>query len=294
MSFIVLGATGHVGSAVVQELLNAGERVTAVIRDRGKAQVLQNLGAALAEIDVRDTLALRSVFQKGKRAFLLNPPAPVSSNIDVEERRTAAAIVEALHGSGLELVVAQSTYGAQSGRSNGDLGVLFEFEKALEAQPIPVTVQRGAYYMSNWDGMLEAARGGVLPSMFPADFRLPMVAPRDLGRQAAEALMSDRAQTKLFYTEGPKRYTPADVADAFGSALKRTVKVIATPPDGWMEAFQKIGFSDKAARSYAKMTEVTLQSEGDWPENAIRGAVGLKEYVQSVVSLADRPNGLHA
>ena len=44
----------------------------------------------------------------GKRAFLLNPPAAPSSDTDVEERATVAAIVEALEGSGLEKVVAAS------------------------------------------------------------------------------------------------------------------------------------------------------------------------------------------
>jgi uncharacterized protein YbjT (DUF2867 family) len=62
-----------------------------------------------------------------------------------------------LDGSGLEKIVAQSTYGAQPGEGKGDLNVLYDLEQALAAQPISVSVIRAAYYMSNWDAALKTA-----------------------------------------------------------------------------------------------------------------------------------------
>jgi NAD(P)-dependent dehydrogenase (short-subunit alcohol dehydrogenase family) len=74
---IVLGATGHVGSAVTNALLAAGERVTVVTRDEAKADAWIARGAEAAVVDVGRADALRAVFRQGKRAFLLNPPASV-------------------------------------------------------------------------------------------------------------------------------------------------------------------------------------------------------------------------
>lgn len=187
---------------------------------------------SIAVVDVGDAKALRAIFRTGQRAFLLNPPAPVSGDKDTEERRTASAIVEALDGSGLEKVVAQSTFGAQAGRRKGDLSVLYEFEGALQAQPIPVTIQRGAYYMSNWASMVDAARQGILPSMFPSDFPLPMVAPAGLGREAASLLRQGPEHTGTIHIEGPERYKPRDVAHAFAASLGRSVDVAVTPRKG--------------------------------------------------------------
>ncbi|TGR60102.1 NmrA family transcriptional regulator, partial [bacterium M00.F.Ca.ET.194.01.1.1] len=93
-----------------------------------------------------------------RRAFLLNPPADPATDTDAEEQKTVAAIVTALAGSGLEKVVAESTYGAQPGEGIGDLSVLYGFEQKLKAQTIPASIIRAAYYMSNWDQALETAR----------------------------------------------------------------------------------------------------------------------------------------
>ena len=129
---IILGGTGHVGSVAAAALLRQGEAVTVVTRDEGKAAFLAEQGAEVAVADVRDIEALRQVFRRGRRAFLLNPPADPSTNTDAKERETVAAIVAALEGSGLEKVVAESTYGAQPGEGIGDLSVLYGLEQSSQ------------------------------------------------------------------------------------------------------------------------------------------------------------------
>ena len=188
---IILGGTGHVGSAVANALLARNEPVTIVSHDPVKGEAWKAKGAKIAIADVHDVEALRFVFQSGRRAFLLNPPAAPHTDTDAEEKGTVAAILAAVADSGLEKLVAESTYGAQPGERRGDLNTLWELEHGLAAQPIPYAVNRGAYYYTNWAASLAEARDeGVLRTMFDADFELPMVAPEDLGAHAA-ALMSD-------------------------------------------------------------------------------------------------------
>jgi uncharacterized protein YbjT (DUF2867 family) len=175
---IILGATGHVGSALAQALLARNEPVTVVTRDARKAEALKTKGAHVAEVDVFDTAALHRVIAGGHRLFALNPPAPPSTDTVAEERRSLYAIVDALEGCKLEKIVCESAYGAQPGNGIGDLGVLYDMEQALQAGKVPVSPLRAAYYMSNWDASLETARKeGKVHSMYPPDFKLPMVAP---------------------------------------------------------------------------------------------------------------------
>ncbi len=102
----------------------------------------------------------------------------------------------------MEKVVAESTYGAQPGERSGDLNILYEMEQALAVQPIPFSVIRAAYDMSNWDASLGAARSeGVVHTLFPADLELPMVSPAAVGRVAARLLTEPAGRTGLHYVE---------------------------------------------------------------------------------------------
>lgn len=279
---IILGGTGRVGSATARALLMRGEAVTVVTRDAARAVELRNAGAQVAVADVRDVKKLREILRTGSTAFLLNPPAPPSTDTDAEERSTVASIVEALDGSGLTKVVAASTAAARPGPPPcGDLTVLFEFEEKLRAQSIPVAVNRAVYYMSNWVEMIDIVREqGKLPSFFPADFAFPMVAPEDLGEVAARRLLDSTEDTGVVHIEGPQFYTPRDVADAFSEVLGTTIEVDTIPRPKWEETFRQLGFSESAARSYTCMTGTLLDEASEWPDATERGTTSLRDYVR--------------
>lgn len=286
---IIVGATGHIGSALSRMLLDRGEPVTVVTRSGDKRSEWEKRGARVAVVDVLDVSALRRVLSAGKRAFLLNPPAAPNTDTVAEELKTARAILSALQGASLERIVAQSTYGAQPGEAIGDLGVLYEFEQGLRAQAIPTAIIRGAYYMSNWDMCLDAARSDArLDTLFPADLVLPMVAPADIARVAARLLTAPAPQTGLVFAEGPARYRPLDVAAAFTRALHRQVSVAPTPPEAWVGMLEQAGFSPAAARSMANMSRIVMEQTIALPSDPVRGETTLDSYIRELVSATPR------
>jgi uncharacterized protein YbjT (DUF2867 family) len=283
--YVIMGGTGHVGSAVAQVLLGRGEQVTIVTRDASRAGAWRTKGAEIAEANVDDVASLRAALQRGSRAFLLNPPADTATDTDAVERRSVANILSALEGSGLEKVVAESTGGAQPGDRIGDLSVLWELEEGLRRQSIPAAINRAAYYMSNWDGLLDVVRStGKLPTMYAADLAIPMAAPHDLGLMAAQRLMSSLDDIGVRHVEGPERYSSADVAEAFSKALGLPVQVDVTPRDKWKEAYRGLGFSEAAAESYARMAAVSVDSAFDMPSDALRGPTTLEAYIRDLVA----------
>ena len=163
------------------------------------------------------------------------------------------------------------------------MNVLYDMEQALQQLDASVSIIRAAYYMSNWDAYLPAVREkGELPSLYPADFQLPMVAPADLGRVAARLLQEPLSQTGLHYVEGPSTYSPADVAAAFVQALGGPVRVAVTPRSEWEASFRAAGFSAKAAASFAAMTALTLENPAT-PAHPERGATTLQQYINELV-----------
>ena len=282
---VVMGATGNVGGAVADALLARGEAVTVLTRRPDRASIWRDKGARIVQADAEDAASLKAAFRMGKRAFLLNPAADPTGDTDSAERRTIANILAALDGSGLEKVVAASTYGAQPGEGIGDLSTLWELEEGLRRQSIPAAINRGAYYMTNWTGLADVVRqSGSLPSMFPADMPIPMVAPRDLGEAAADRLSSPLDDVGVVYVEGPELYTPRDVADAFAAALGRKIGLDVTERDRWEETFRSLGFSDAAARSFTRMTATIVDSDFDRQATPRRGKVTLSEFVSSVLA----------
>lgn len=284
---IVSGATGHVGTFVANALLERKESVTVILHHPEKAERWKQKGAQVAIADVLDTEKLQAIFENGKRLFLLNPPAASNTDTVSKELETLASILQALKGSNIEKVVGESTYGAQTGEGIGDLGVLFKMEQELKATSIPNSIIRAAYYMSNWDTALATAiKEGKVHTMYPVDFKLPMVAPKDIGKIAARLMLAPINHTGLHYVEGPETYSAADVAAAFAVALGKPVQAVETPADQWERMLESNGFSKIAAASMIAMTDITLKGAYTKPNLPERGITTIQQYITTLVSKA--------
>jgi uncharacterized protein YbjT (DUF2867 family) len=289
--YIILGGTGNIGSALSQYLLDAGKNVTVITHDKNKTGQIEKTGAKAAVASVMDSAALHKIFKTGKRLFLLNPPAHPNTDTAAEERKSLAAIFKALEGVSLERIVAESTYGAQEGENIGDLGVLYEMEEMLAAQPIPYNIIRGAYYYTNWDMQLESARSeGKVYSLLPEGFKLGMVAPADIARLAFDLITTDNPNKGPHFITGPEDYSPADVAAAYSTALGKPVEVVTTPESEWAASLEQVGFSHAAAQSMANMTKITIGGDYEVPGNPNRGAITLEQHICALVAALQTTN----
>ena len=100
--YVVLGATKKIGSQVVESLKSQGQPVITVAHDQANAMALTDGSVEGVSVDVANADALRDILRRGNRAFLLNPPAAPTRDINAEELRTARAIAKAVEGPGLE------------------------------------------------------------------------------------------------------------------------------------------------------------------------------------------------
>ncbi len=286
---LVLGASGHVSGTVARRLLEQGRAVTVVVHCPEQAAEWSARGASVAVLDVHDTPALTAAFCKARRAFLLNPPASPSLDVDHEERRTVHSILRAVQGASLEKIVVQSTCGAQDNPHCGDLGSLYAFEQGARETGVPLCIVRAAYFMSNWFGALSTAQqSGVFSSLLPKDFKAPMVAPQDVGELAARLLVAPVEETGVYNIEGPEPYTPEDVATALGAVLGRHVTVDEIPRPEWPEFYRRNGFCPEAARSYATMTGIFVDGRYDRPSTPLRGATDLQTCLRHQASISSR------
>ncbi|HEU5047543.1 MAG TPA: NmrA family NAD(P)-binding protein [Rickettsiales bacterium] len=284
MRHIITGATGHVGLNVVKALLAKGEQVTALTHSVQHKSLLESLGADVAVCDISHTARLTEIFRLGESVFMLNPPGDVAQDSVALELDTVHSLTSALKSSGVRQVVAESAQGAQKGVGIGDLGVLYEMEERLRQRGGPCRITRAAYYMSNWDALfLNAQKTRKIPSFYPKDFQLEMVAPVDLGKFNADQLSSSFDDFRIYDLSGPQPYTVQDVADEASRHFGVKVEVDVIPRAKWQEAYKTLGFSAEAARSYAKMTEITLEKQYDVPRDPQRGTTTLSSYFDNLM-----------
>lgn len=103
-AIVVAGATGHVGGALVQRLVEEGRRVRCIARDAAK------LGATRAdvevfELDLRDRAGLEKVFVEGAVSYFLVHALSAGGSLADEERRLAENFAAAARAGGAARIV---------------------------------------------------------------------------------------------------------------------------------------------------------------------------------------------
>jgi uncharacterized protein YbjT (DUF2867 family) len=250
--YVVAGATGNTGGVVAETLLEQGKPVTVIVRSEEKAQPWKAKGARAAIGSFEQPGTIIDALKSADGAYLLVPPA---SGISEQEReRVVRSLSEAVEKSGVKHVVFLSSIGAQHASGTGPIASVHVGEATLTPVANNVTFIRAGYFFENWAPILPAAQNnGVLPTFLTPDRKIPMVSTRDIGRVAADALLSPAHGRRIIELAGPQDYSPEDIASALSSLLNREVQVQPLPIGAALEAFKGMGFPEEVARSFQEM-----------------------------------------
>ena len=212
MVHLITGATGNVGSRVVQRLLDLGERPRVFARDPEKALARFGRRVDVRVGDLEDAASLARAMSGADTVFLLN------SGPGLELRDEAAAHVA--KAAGLRLVVKLSSLDALE--QNVGTGVWHaRGEAAIRASGVPFTFVQPSGFMTNalcWAGAIKA--GGVVRSA-TGDGRIPFIHPDDIAGVAVKAITTPDYVGKSLPITGPEALTYAEMTDKIGAAIGR-------------------------------------------------------------------------
>ncbi len=286
--YAILGASGNTGSVVAHALLGAGQKVRVVVRDAAKAKALAAAGAEVITGSVDDAATLARAFDGARGAYVLLPPDMKSTDLPADNRRRAEVIRDALAAAKVPHVVLLSSVGAQMPSGTGPIATLHTAETLLRSIPgTKLTAIRAGYFFENSANLLHPMKAdGVLPAFATKlDVPIPMVATRDIGETAAQALLAPPAASETILLTGPKLESYADVARAFGAALGREVRAVSAPFDAVVPTFTGMGASPHVAGLYREMVEGfdagRIRPEGD--ERRVLGKIDAAAFAKSVV-----------
>lgn len=258
--YVVLGATGHTGSAAATALLQQGQKVRAVGRDASKLAPLQAQGAETVATDMQDSGALSNVLAGARAAYLMVPPQAKADDFLAAADRISSAVTEAVKASGVSHVVLLSSIAAQRSEKTGPILAAHAFEEKLKQVPgLSALFLRPALFMENFLMMIPLIQSmGFLAGGVKGDQKMAMIAARDIGEYAAKALAAlDFTGCTARELLGQRDLSHEEAAQAIGTGLGRKLSYQRFPAFMVEQGMKQMGLPKKTASLMSELNDAT-------------------------------------
>jgi uncharacterized protein YbjT (DUF2867 family) len=211
MTYLITGATGTVGSLVVEGLLQLGHRPRIFVRDQNKARGRFGDQVDIFVGDLADTSTMEPALGGSEGVLLINS-GPQLASLDEQAARAALA-------RGVKHLVKLSSYDATV--QNTGTGIWHaDAESRIRALGIPFTFVQPSGFMSNalfWTHAIKSR--GILQSS-TGHGKIPFIHPQDIADVAIKALISTPHQDSLLIT-GPDALSYAEMLAQISRAIAK-------------------------------------------------------------------------
>jgi nucleoside-diphosphate-sugar epimerase len=251
MKALVTGATGFVGSHLIEALVSRGDEVTALVRSPGKASLLQRLNVRQVSGDLQNVEVLRAAVRGQEVVY--HVAGLVAARDESEflrgNRDATATLLRAIAEVGgtpprFVLVSSMAAGGpaprgrplrgdeppapvTQYGRSK------LAGEEAVRAADLPWTIIRPPMVYGPRDTevlkVFKLARTGIAPVFGDGSQELSAVYGPDLAEALVAAGTTPRAEGRVYYACHPEVFQSVDLVRRVGGVLGRQVRVFPLP-----------------------------------------------------------------
>jgi uncharacterized protein YbjT (DUF2867 family) len=225
MKFLVLGATGTVGSQVVRELVAKNQQVRALTRDPKKAQAL-GPNVEVVQGDITDPRTLATIYEGIDGAFILNP-------MSLSEASEGLFAVSAAKLAKVKRLVYMSVQDVDKAPWLPHFGTKIGVEAGVRASGTAWTILRPNSFIQN-DARAKTAMLEHGIYLQPLGSKgVSRVDVRDIAEAAAIALTQDGHAGKTYNIVGPRAMTGTETAAVWAQTLGRPVRYAGDDLDAW-------------------------------------------------------------
>jgi uncharacterized protein YbjT (DUF2867 family) len=190
--YVITGATGNIGSKAAALLLEGGEKVRVIGRNRAHLQQLVDKGAEAAVGDLKDSAFVAEAFSGATAVFTMIPPEYAAHNFRVYQNRIGENLAAAIVMSGVKYAVNLSSQGADLAKGTGPiLGLRDQEERLNTLDGVNVLHLRPTYFMENLLMNIPLInKKGIAGSAVRGDRAFAMIATRDIAACVAQRLVN--------------------------------------------------------------------------------------------------------
>lgn len=246
---LLTGATGNVGSHLLQILCRDGHPVRALVRSSEKADNLRGYDCETAVGSFEDPPSLHRALAGVDRVFLLSRAGEHMA----EQEKAVVDAIAAAHGQARVVKVAAAGY------EHGGIALAEQHGAVvahLRASGLPTTVLAPTSFMQNmltWAGSISERGQFAAPAGAAA---ISHVDARDVAAVAAHVLTSDGHEGASYTVTGAEALTYAQVAERFTAALGKPVSYVDVPPEAAREAMVAAGMQSWLADALVELNGV--------------------------------------
>lgn len=245
-TILITGATGNIGSAVVQALQSHGIPFRVMLRNPEKSQGIG--GIETVKGDYSDPDSLRTAMVSVEKLFLVAPAHPDMLTFE----RNA---IDAAKAAGVKYVVMISAIGAspeqpaQLGRNHAAA------EAYLEQSGLNYTILRPHSFMQNTLGNIATVKEQSAIYSSIGEGKIPLIDARDIGVAAANLLLKGGYDQQRLDLTGPEALGQGDLAHIIGEAAGKDVQYVPVPREAAKEGMLGAGFPEWLADDLLSLTE---------------------------------------
>ena len=189
--YVITGATGNIGSKIVDNLLERGERVRVIGRSVEKLKGYVDRGAEAEVGDLRDAPFVGRAFSGATAVFTIIPPNLTSSDFRAYQAEITENLAFGIEKAEVKYVVNLSSQGADLTEGTGPILGLREQEiRFNHLAGVNVLHLRPTYFMENLLMNIPLiVNSGIAGSPVHGDLKFAMIATSDIASIAAEHLV---------------------------------------------------------------------------------------------------------
>ena len=252
---LVMGATGHIGSKVIQNLLKEKHPVRCLARHFPNKEAYRE--CEIIEGDANDVATLTDAMRGCTAALIMIPQNPDADELRYYQNKLGEVIAEAIEESGIKKIVNISSVGADLQSGTGPiLGLHDQEERLNQITHADLVHLRCAFFMENLmlgiPSIIQMNRffGGI-----SGDASIPMVATRDIAARAAFLLLNpDFDRQNVEYVLGERNLTHKEALKAIAAAIgKDEIEYVETSDNDLRDHLLGLGFTKSVADSLIEL-----------------------------------------
>ncbi|MFI2204049.1 SDR family oxidoreductase [Streptomyces sp. NPDC020192] len=245
MSIVVTGATGHLGTHVIEGLLEKvpAEQITAVVRDEAKAASLAARGVKLAVADYDTPESFDGVFSAGDKVLLI-------SGSEVGKNRVAQhkVVIEAAKAAGVALLAYTSAPGSLTAALADDHRGT---EQALLASGLPYVLLRNGWYSEVFTENLGPVLAHDAVTHAAGEGRVSTAARADYAAAAVAVLTGEGHENTTYELGGDVAWSYAEYAAELSRQTGRTIAANPVTVDAYAAILTGAGLPEPFAQILA-------------------------------------------